>query len=410
MSAIAIDGPAGAGKSTIAKLLAKQLGYVYVDTGAMYRAMAVYFSQNDINPDDENAINGAVDNIDISIEYKDGVQQVILNGENVTSLLRTEETGKMASKTSKYAAVRTKLVALQRGLAKKTDVIMDGRDIGTTVLPDAFAKIYLTASSDARAKRRYDELKEKGENCSESVFELQCTATESQPGSNDIGSQFASVQGVRGAGEWNLGWGQHTATQELADAFEEGDPRKDETLLYFIRNGKDDPESIPANKPYGEKPISNADVIAKYFNKKAYTDPAMRLKFTKGGYWVNIRLIRYADVVLMASEAACELGDLSSARNYLEMVRARARGNNIGILPEVTTNNQNELREAIRHERRVELGMEFDRFYDLVRWGIAKEVLHAAGKTGYQDRHALLPIPQDEIDKSNGVLVQNPNY
>ena len=109
MSAIAIDGPAGAGKSTIAKLLAKQLGYVYVDTGAMYRAMAVYFSQNDINPDDENAINGAVDNIDISIEYKDGVQQVILNGENVTSLLRTEETGKMASKTSKYAAVRTKL-------------------------------------------------------------------------------------------------------------------------------------------------------------------------------------------------------------------------------------------------------------------------------------------------------------
>ncbi len=260
-------------------------------------------------------------------------------------------------------------------------------------------------------KTPYEDIfREKGENCSESVFELQCTATESQPGSNDIGSQFASVQGVRGAGEWNLGWGQHTATQELADAFEEGDPRKDETLLYFIRNGKDDPESIPANKPYGEKPISNADVIAKYFNKKAYTDPAMRLKFTKGGYWVNIRLIRYADVVLMASEAACELGDLSSARNYLEMVRARARGNNIGILPEVTTNNQNELREAIRHERRVELGMEFDRFYDLVRWGIAKEVLHAVGKTGYQDRHALLPIPQDEIDKSNGVLVQNPNY
>ena len=163
MSAIAIDGPAGAGKSTIAKLLAKQLGYVYVDTGAMYRAMAVYFSQNDINPDDENAINGAVDNIDISIEYKDGVQQVILNGENVTSLLRTEETGKMASKTSKYAAVRTKLVALQRGLAKKTDVIMDGRDIGTCVLPDAQLKIYLTASVSCRANRRFEELKTKNE-------------------------------------------------------------------------------------------------------------------------------------------------------------------------------------------------------------------------------------------------------
>ena len=166
MSSIAIDGPAAAGKSTIAKLLAKELGYVYVDTGAMYRAMAVYFSQNNINPEDEAAINASVDKIDINIEYQDGVQQVILNGENVTSLLRTEQTGKMASKTSKYASVRTKLVALQRGLAEKTDVIMDGRDIGTTVLPDAFVKIYLTASPDARAARRYEELKAKGEECS----------------------------------------------------------------------------------------------------------------------------------------------------------------------------------------------------------------------------------------------------
>lgn len=165
MGSIAIDGPAGAGKSTIAKLLAKELGYVYVDTGAMYRAMAVFFSQKGIDPLDENAINNSVNDIDISIEYIDGVQQVILNGKNVTPLLRTEETGKMASKTSKYAAVRSKLLTLQRELAKKTDVIMDGRDIGTTVLPDAFAKIYLTASSDARAKRRYDELVEKGEKC-----------------------------------------------------------------------------------------------------------------------------------------------------------------------------------------------------------------------------------------------------
>lgn len=162
---VAIDGPAGAGKSTIAKMLSKEMNYIYVDTGAMYRAMAVYFSQNGVNPDNEEMINEAVKNVDIAIEYKDGAQQVILNGVNVTSLLRTEETGKMASKTSKYAAVRSKLVELQRNLAKSTDVLMDGRDIGTTVLPDAFVKIYLTASTEARAKRRYDELVEKGEKC-----------------------------------------------------------------------------------------------------------------------------------------------------------------------------------------------------------------------------------------------------
>lgn len=162
---VAIDGPAGAGKSTIAKLISKEMGYIYVDTGAMYRAMAVYFTKNNIDPDDENAINAAVDNVDISIEYQNGEQQVILNGENVTGLLRTEETGNMASRTSKYKEVRSKLVELQRQLAKTSDVVMDGRDIGTTVLPDAFVKIYLTASSDARAKRRYDELAAKGEQC-----------------------------------------------------------------------------------------------------------------------------------------------------------------------------------------------------------------------------------------------------
>ena len=162
---VAIDGPAGAGKSTIAKLISKQMGYIYVDTGAMYRAMAVYFNQNNIDPADEAAINAAVDNVKITIEYKDGEQQVILNGENVTSLLRTEATGNMASKTSKYKVVRSKLVDLQRELAAAENVVMDGRDIGTTVLPDANVKIYLTASSDARARRRYDELKANGEEC-----------------------------------------------------------------------------------------------------------------------------------------------------------------------------------------------------------------------------------------------------
>lgn len=162
-NSIAIDGPAGAGKSTIAKLLAKELSYIYVDTGAMYRAMAIYFNENKVNPEDEAAVSKAVENVNIDIEYKDGSQQVILNGTNVTHLLREEETGKMASKTSKYKAVRTKLVDLQRELARKNAVIMDGRDIGSVVLKDAFLKIFLTATSDARAKRRYDELIAKGE-------------------------------------------------------------------------------------------------------------------------------------------------------------------------------------------------------------------------------------------------------
>lgn len=160
---IAIDGPAGAGKSTIAKTLAKQMGYVYVDTGAMYRAMAYYFLQQGIEGDDEERVTAAVDGADVTIRYENGAQQVLLNGENITGSLRTEQVGIMASKTSVYPAVRTKLVALQQKLAKTTDVIMDGRDIGTCVLPDAQVKIYLTASVETRAKRRYDELVEKGE-------------------------------------------------------------------------------------------------------------------------------------------------------------------------------------------------------------------------------------------------------
>lgn len=160
---IAIDGPAGAGKSTIAKKLAQELGYVYVDTGAMYRAMAYYFLQQGIDKTDEAAINAAVDGADVTIRYVDGAQQVLLNGEDVTGSLRSEQVGNMASNTSVYPAVRIKLVALQQKLAQTTNVIMDGRDIGTCVLPDAQVKIYLTASVGTRAKRRYDELVEKGE-------------------------------------------------------------------------------------------------------------------------------------------------------------------------------------------------------------------------------------------------------
>ena len=162
---IAIDGPAGAGKSTIAKRLAKELGAIYVDTGAMYRAMAYYFIQKGVDKDDIDTITKLCKDVEVSISYENGEQQVILNGENITCFIRQEAVGNMASATSVYPVVREKLVELQRQLAARENVVMDGRDIGTTVLPDAFAKIYLTASSDARAGRRYDELKAKGEEC-----------------------------------------------------------------------------------------------------------------------------------------------------------------------------------------------------------------------------------------------------
>lgn len=162
---IAIDGPAGAGKSTIARQLAGELSYIYVDTGAMYRAMALYFLKNGIDSGDEAAISAACRDVQVSIGYENGEQQVILNGENVTGSIRTEEVGNMASATSVYGEVRRKLVELQQQLAAHENVIMDGRDIGTCVLPDAQVKIYLTASVECRAKRRYDELTAKGISC-----------------------------------------------------------------------------------------------------------------------------------------------------------------------------------------------------------------------------------------------------
>lgn len=162
---IAIDGPAGAGKSTIARRAAGQLGFVYVDTGAMYRAMALYFLRKGINPADEEAVSRTCSEAEVSIRYQDGAQQVLLNGEDVSGRIRTEEVGKTASVVSAYMPVREKLTELQKELAARENVIMDGRDIGTCVLPQAPAKIYLTASVEVRALRRFRELTEKGEAC-----------------------------------------------------------------------------------------------------------------------------------------------------------------------------------------------------------------------------------------------------
>ena len=162
---IAIDGPAGAGKSTIARTVARKLGFIYVDTGAMYRAIALFVLRQGIDKNDEEAVSEAVKGAQITIQYQDGAQQVMLNGENVSGLIRTEEVGNTASAVSVYPAVRAHLLELQRGLAASADVLMDGRDIGTCILPNADTKIFLTASSRVRAMRRYKELTEKGVMC-----------------------------------------------------------------------------------------------------------------------------------------------------------------------------------------------------------------------------------------------------
>lgn len=163
--ALAIDGPAGAGKSTIARAVSRELGWIYVDTGAMFRAVALFFLREGISAEDAGGIRNRISSVTVTLGHENGEQQVFLNGENVTGLIRTEEVGNMASACSVYPEVRQKLLELQRSLAEQQPVVMDGRDIGTVVLPDADTKVYLTASVEVRARRRYKELLEKGAAC-----------------------------------------------------------------------------------------------------------------------------------------------------------------------------------------------------------------------------------------------------
>ena len=236
----------------------------------------------------------------------------------------------------------------------------------------------------------FTEAKEYGD---ESVFEVFC---EERPSEQIyLGSQFDQIQGIRGIP--NLGWGFNAPSQVLMDAYEPGDPRK--------------AASVIADGDVLDGKIVKADAAGyKFFNKKAYTNLSERSMYGRSdalqGTWVNIRVIRYADVVLMHAEAACELGNTTEALAKLEMVRARARGGDNTILPIVTTTNIDELRAKIHEERRIELAMEFERFYDLVRWDEAKTVIpnFVVGK------HELFPIPQTEIDKSEGVITQNLGY
>lgn len=252
----------------------------------------------------------------------------------------------------------------------------------------------IIASGDNNLSTPYSEMfTETNEYGPESVFEVYC---EQKPTEKIyLSSQYGQIQGFRGIP--NLGWGFNGPSQALMDAYETGDPRKAATVL-------GDGETIEGKK-------TKADAAAyKFFNKKVYVSLAERALYGRSAdiqaYWLNIRLIRYADVLLMHAEAACELGNSTEALAKLELVRDRARGGDNTVLPKITTTDKDELRAKIHHERRIELALEWERFFDLVRWDEAKTVI-----TGFVvGKHELFPIPQTEIDKSEGILTQNPGY
>lgn len=316
-----------------------------------------------------------------------------------------------------YSSIENDLTFAAANLPLKWDPSFVGRATQGAA-NGLLAKVYLTEKKWSEAMNTaamvinsgqydlstpYDKIfGEDGENCSGSVFEIQATANATTPTANGV--QYAPIQGVRGTGDWNLGWGWNTPSIYLVAAYEPGDPREQRTIMFTST-----PDTTYTTI-YGETiPVGLPNPR---YNNKVYTNPTWRAKVgDKGGWWMNIRIIRYSDVLLMYAEAANEMGNTGEALDKLEMVRARARAGNDAILPKITTTDKNELREAIHHERRVELGMEQDRFFDLVRWGTAAAALHAAGKPNFTSgRDELLPIPQVQIDLSKGKLIQNPGY
>lgn len=234
---------------------------------------------------------------------------------------------------------------------------------------------------------------EKGENSSESLLEIQNYVNGS--GSINYSNEMAERTGIRGGGFFNQGWGWNQPSKALVDAYEPNDPRKNATILF-------------TGQPDGYGKTLPSDLQLPYWNKKIYADPARLLSsgLTKPDF-LNIRLLRYADVLLMAAEAANELGNTTKALSYLNQVRERARGNNPTLLPDLIITDQTLLRAAIKQERRVEMGMEYERFFDLVRWGDALTVL---GPLGYTERCKYYPIPQGAIDRSQGIIKQNPDW
>jgi hypothetical protein len=319
-----------------------------------------------------------------------------------------------------YAFIEADLIFAGQNLPRSWDVRFAGRATSGAA-NGLLAKVYLTQkkwpqamaaaqlvmnSGQYNLSMPYDRIfREDGENSVESVFEVQATATAAITSANGV--QYAQIQGVRGAGGWDLGWGWNTPSVQLEAAYEAGDPRRVRTILYTST------ATQTFSSIYGE-PLPLGLPNPRY-NNKVYSNPSIRNSIgNRFGYWMNVRLLRYADVVLMFAEAANEVGgaaNITAAKAALNSVRARARAGLPNILPDVTTDDQTLIRDAIRRERRVELAMEHDRFFDIVRWGIAQDVLNAAGKTAFANtRDVLLPIPQTQIDLSAGVLKQNAGY
>ncbi len=239
-----------------------------------------------------------------------------------------------------------------------------------------------------------------GENNGESIYEIQ--ASIGANGADNYSSWYGIAQGVRGSGDWDLGWGWNTPTDKLVTDWSDDDPRKKSTILY----------SGEVDGLYGKVvPAYPSPLPRKYWNKKVYPEPSIQTTTgSRQAGWVNQRVIRYADVLLMAAEAANELGGADNnkfAEDRLEQVRARARGGNNAILPKIAYVDKAQMRGAIQNERRFELALEGERFYDLVRWGLAESVL---GPQGYQNKHRFYPIPQQAIDNSGGKLIQNPEW
>jgi len=254
------------------------------------------------------------------------------------------------------------------------------------------------ASGQYNLLTSYDNFfKEEWENSSESILEVQMYVNKT--GTESYNNNCNGAQGVRGSGDWDLGWGWNVPSQALVDSYEAGDPRKTTTIL-----------SSGGPDGYGLTVPAALGTIQPYWNRKVYSNPVRRSATgIKYANWLNIRLLRYADVLLMAAEAANEVGgaaNTTKALGYLEMVRGRARGT-ANVLPQVTTTVQADLRTAIKKERRAEFGMEYERFFDLVRWGDAVNVLGAAG---YTDKCKYYPIPQSIIDKAQGKLTQNADW